>query len=243
MILIPFDRSIDWSRPPVVTITLILINLLLYFGWQGGEHQELLRAVEYWQESGLAAIELVLSLREDAREFLDIYRLRGLVSKYSDFIEHPIVMEVEREEDGETKREDEVLNRRKAIWLRPAGEVSEDEHAEFYKQLAHDFHAPVKTIHFNAEGTIEFKALLYLPESAPWEQLFGEYRQGLVGSTPRHHGVGELQIDLRQLWVLHHPSPQPELFFHRAAVGGGCLRLGRGHEQRHRPSGSLPGEL
>ncbi len=130
-------------------------------------------------EKETVGTDVILKLREDAREFLDPHRLRALVRKYSDFIEHPIVMEVEKEVDGETKREDEVLNRRKAIWLRSPDEVSKEDYAEFYKQIARDFRDPLQTIHFSAEGVIEFRALLYIPEAPPWEQLFGESKNGL----------------------------------------------------------------
>ncbi len=123
--------------------------------------------------------DVILKLREDALEFLEPYRLRELVRKYSDFIEHPIVMATEKEVDGEKKVEDEVLNSRKAIWLRSPSEVSKEDYAEFYKQIARDFKDPLETIHFSAEGVIEFKALLYIPEAPPWEQLFGENKNGL----------------------------------------------------------------
>ena len=134
---------------------------------------------EFSLEKEKAGTDVILKLREDAKEFLDEYRIRALVSKYSDFIEHPIVMAVEKEVDGEKKLEDEVLNSRKAIWLRSPSEVSAEDYSEFYKQIARDFKDPLETIHFSAEGVIEFKALLYIPEAPPWEQLFGENKNGL----------------------------------------------------------------
>ena len=85
--------------------------------------------------------------------------LRQLAKKYSDFVEHPIVMDVTKE----GKTEEETLNARKAIWLRPRSEVTQEEYNQFYKHLSHDMEDPVKTIHYSAEGAIEFKALLYLP--------------------------------------------------------------------------------
>lgn len=127
--------------------------------------------------------EVILHLRDDAKEFLQEYRLRRIVKKYSDFLEHPIVMEVEREEgEGdakETKRVKETLNSRKALWLRKPEEVTPAEHEEFYHQIAHDFNAPGRVIHFKAEGTLEYRALLYLPEQRPMDFFWGEPKTGL----------------------------------------------------------------
>lgn len=123
--------------------------------------------------------DVILHLREDSKEFLQPWRLRELVKKYSDFVEHPIVMDVEREEDKEKKVVEETLNSRKAIWLRPKSEITKEEYAEFYKHLTHDFQEPLRTIHYAAEGTIEFKALLYLPAEKPLDLLWGDSKRGL----------------------------------------------------------------
>ncbi|MBX9624837.1 MAG: molecular chaperone HtpG [Gemmataceae bacterium] len=118
--------------------------------------------------------DVILHLKDDAKEFLDPWRLRSLVRKFSDFIEHPVVMDVEEEKDGEKKTTEETLNRRKAIWLRPKSEVTADEYKEFYGQLSHDTEAPAATIHYAAEGKTEFKALLFIPAKKPlafdWEE-------------------------------------------------------------------------
>ena len=119
--------------------------------------------------------DVILHLRDDAKEFLDQWRLRQLVKKYSDFVEHPIVMEATK--DGKT--EEETLNVRKAIWLRPRSEVTQEEYNEFYKHLSHDTEKPFKTIHYSAEGTIEFKALLYLPAHKPFDLMWGDKPKGL----------------------------------------------------------------
>lgn len=119
--------------------------------------------------------DVILHLREDAKEYAEPYTLRMLVKKYSDFVEHPIVIDVEK--DG-TKSE-EVLNARKAIWLRNKSEISDDEYNAFYKHLAHDTHDPLKTIHYKAEGQLEFKALLYIPAQKPFDLMFGDSKKGL----------------------------------------------------------------
>ncbi len=83
--------------------------------------------------------DVTLHLKEDAREFLQEYRLRNLVRKFSDFIEHPVTLEVERTGEGEEKKKvEETLNARKAIWLRSKSEVTTEETTEFYKQISND---------------------------------------------------------------------------------------------------------
>jgi molecular chaperone HtpG len=119
--------------------------------------------------------DIVLHLKEDAKQFLDPYRLRTLVKKYSDFVEHPIVLVAEK--DGATN--EETINARKAIWLRNKSEVKEDEYLEFYKHLTHDHDKPLKTIHFSAEGQVEFKALLFVPSHRPFDLMWGDSDKGL----------------------------------------------------------------
>jgi molecular chaperone HtpG len=124
--------------------------------------------------------DVILHLREADKEYLDDWRLRTLVKKYSDFVEHPIVMDVEKEEEeGKKTVSEETLNSQKALWLRSKSEISQDEYVEFYKHLAHDHEKPAKIIHYSAEGAIEFKALLYIPEHKPFDLMFGESRKGL----------------------------------------------------------------
>jgi molecular chaperone HtpG len=119
--------------------------------------------------------DVILHLREDSKEYLEQYVLRNLVKKYSDFVEHPIVIDVEK--DG--AKTEETLNARKAIWLRNKSEITDDEYNAFYKHLAHDTENPLKTIHYKAEGQIEFKALLYLPSHKPFDLMWGDSKKGL----------------------------------------------------------------
>jgi molecular chaperone HtpG len=127
--------------------------------------------------------EVILHLRDDADEFLEEFRLRTIVRKYSDFIEHPVQMETTRTEgegdDAKTVTEMETLNSRQALWLRPADEVSDAEHEEFYHKISHDFRAPARHIHFAAEGTLEYRALLYLPAERPMDFMWTEPKAGL----------------------------------------------------------------
>lgn len=129
--------------------------------------------------------DIVLHLKEEEKKYLQEWEIRSIVKKYSDFIEHPIVMEVEREKQSDLDKsqrikvkEDETLNSRKAIWLKDKGEITEDDYNEFYKHISHDFSKPMKTIHYKAEGTSEFTALLYIPAKAPFNILYRDYKIG-----------------------------------------------------------------
>jgi molecular chaperone HtpG len=123
--------------------------------------------------------DVILHLKPDEKDFLSEYRLRGIVKKFSDFIEHPVVMEVQRGEGDDKKTAEETLNSRKAIWLRPKSENTPEEYAEFYKQITGDVEAPAKVIHYTAEGAQEFKVLVFLPSHRPLELQWGDYKAGL----------------------------------------------------------------
>ena len=133
--------------------------------------------------------EIVLHLKEDAEEYLEEWKLRKIVKQYSDFVEYPITMDVSREEtprdaegneiaDAEKKVTvtEETLNSRKALWTRPRNEISEDDYHEFYKHISHDFTDPLETIHWQVEGTTEFRALLYMPQHTLPEMTMPENR-------------------------------------------------------------------
>jgi molecular chaperone HtpG len=111
---------------------------------------------------------VTLHLKDDAREFLEPYRLRGLVKKFSDFIEHPVVLVETETQDGKTETKEDTLNSRKAIWLRPNREVTPDEYTEFYRTVSHDHEPPAKVLHFSVEGKTEFRALLFIPAAKPF---------------------------------------------------------------------------
>jgi molecular chaperone HtpG len=123
--------------------------------------------------------DVTLHLKDDAQEFLDPYRLRQLVRKFSDFVEHPIVLDVTEEKDGEKTTREEVVNNRQAVWLRPKNEVKPEEYAEFYKQISHDPEPPAKVLHFAVEGKTEFKALAFIPAHRPFAMDWEEPKGGL----------------------------------------------------------------
>jgi molecular chaperone HtpG len=129
--------------------------------------------------------EVILYVTKEEEKYLNDWEIRSVVKRYSDFIGHPIVMEVEREKESELKkgekyktREEETLNSMKALWLKDKSEATEEEYAEFYKHISHDATKPAKVIHFKAEGTTEFNALLYIPARAPFNILYKDFQIG-----------------------------------------------------------------
>jgi molecular chaperone HtpG len=124
--------------------------------------------------------DVILHLRDDAKEFLDSWRLRQIVKQYSDFIEHPIVMDVEKGEGDKKETKEETFNSRQAIWLRSKSEVKPEEYNEFYKSTGRDFEDPLKVIHVSAEGGVtEFKALMFIPAHRPMDFFYKEPKSGL----------------------------------------------------------------
>jgi molecular chaperone HtpG len=122
--------------------------------------------------------DVILHLREDAKDFLKDWKIRELVRNYSDFVEHPIFLELPGEK-GKEEEKAEPLNSRKAIWLRAKSEVSPEEYNQFYKHVSYDLEDPARVIHYSAEGGIEFKALLYIPKHRPLDLLWGDSHKGL----------------------------------------------------------------
>ncbi len=115
---------------------------------------------------------------DDDKDFTKEWVLRETVKRYSDFVEYPIQLEVERDvpaenEDAEPTKELrlETLNSMKPLWTRPREEITDAEHNEFYKHVARDWNDPLCTIHFRAEGTHEYTALLYVPAKKPFDIL------------------------------------------------------------------------
>jgi molecular chaperone HtpG len=119
--------------------------------------------------------EVVLHLRADQDEFLDDWRLRAIVRKYSDHITLPVVMP-STEKD---KTEDETINSASALWARPRNEIKQEEYDEFYKHVAHDFEPPLAHTHSRVEGKLEYISLLFVPRRAPFDLWDRERRHGI----------------------------------------------------------------
>ncbi|MEU6609229.1 molecular chaperone HtpG [Streptomyces shenzhenensis] len=107
------------------------------------------------------------------------WKIREIVKRYSDFITWPIRMVPEQREGDDTTPEPETLNSMKALWARSRDEVSDDEYHELYKHISHDWRAPLETVRFQAEGTFEYQALLFLPEHASHDLFTQGHQRGL----------------------------------------------------------------
>lgn len=119
---------------------------------------------------------VILHLRDDEDEFLDGFRLRNIIRKYSDHISLPISMPAE----GEDKAgELETVNSASALWARSKSEISDEEYNEFYKHVAHDFQDPLCHLHNRVEGKLEYTSLLYVPSKAPFDLWDRDSRHGI----------------------------------------------------------------
>lgn len=125
--------------------------------------------------------EITLFLREDEKEFLNEWRLREVISKYSDHIGLPVeILTKDYDDDGKEQGVKwEKINKAQALWTRAKGEISDDEYKEFYKHLSHDFADPLIWAHNKVEGNQEYTSLLYVPSKAPWDLFNREQQHGL----------------------------------------------------------------
>lgn len=138
--------------------------------------------------------DVIMTLKEDTDddkygEFLEEYRIRGLIRKYSDYIRYPIRMEVEKSRRKEDSPEDapeyenyaemETLNSMVPIWQRAKKDVTEEEYETFYREKFFDYEKPLRVIHYSTEGNVSFKALLYVPGKAPYDFYSKDFKQGL----------------------------------------------------------------
>lgn len=134
---------------------------------------------------------ITISLKADTddekySEYLEEYRLRGLIKKYSDYIRYPIRMITEHsrlkeggEDEYETVSEDETLNSMVPIWKKTTSEVSEEEYAQFYQEKYYDYEEPLRVIRKKAEGTSNFEALMFIPAHAPFDYYSKDFEKGL----------------------------------------------------------------
>ncbi|TVR08020.1 MAG: molecular chaperone HtpG [Planctomycetota bacterium] len=119
---------------------------------------------------------ITLHLKDDAKEFLETWRLRSLIKKYSDFVAYPVMLPKEVKEDEEP--EDEQVNESQALWTRPKDDISDEQYNEFYRGACKQWDEPATRLHFNVEGQLEFTALLFIPSQKPMD-LFERDRRGL----------------------------------------------------------------
>ncbi len=156
-----------------------------------------------WQSSGVDGYDITsaemdtygtqitLSIKkntddENYDEFLDEYKIKSLVKKYSDYIKYPIKMICTKQKlkDGseneyETYSEDETLNSMVPIWKKSKTQLNDEEYNNFYKEKFFDFEDPIKTIHTSADGLVSYTALMYIPAHAPYDYYTKEFKKGL----------------------------------------------------------------
>jgi len=131
--------------------------------------------------------EIVLHLREDEKEFLDEWRLRSIIGKFSDHVAIPVEMlkapepveEGDEDKAAAAEPEWEQVNRGTALWMRNKSEVSDEEYHEFYKNTCHDFEDPLTWAHNRVEGTNEYNSLLFVPSRAPFDMWDREPKHGV----------------------------------------------------------------
>ena len=141
-------------------------------------------------EKAAPGTDIIMTLKNDAEgedysRFLDEYELRNLIKKYSDYIRYPIRMEVEKSRKKEDSDEFEyytdweTMNSMVPLWQRNKKDVTDEEYESFYREKFFDYQKPLKTLHISAEGTVSFKALLYVPAKAPFDFYSKDYKGGL----------------------------------------------------------------
>ena len=134
--------------------------------------------------------DIILTLKADTEDedysaFLQEYTLRSLVRKYSDYIRYPIRMAISKSrkkedcDEYESYTEEETLNTMVPLWQRSKKDVTEEEYHTFYREKFFDYNKPLRTVHFSAEGTVSFKALLYIPGKAPYDFYTKDFKPGL----------------------------------------------------------------
>jgi molecular chaperone HtpG len=132
-------------------------------------------------ERAARGTEVTLHLREGEDEFLDEFRLRGIVKKYSDHITFPVLMQVQKHDDenDETTISEEQINSTQAIWQRNKNDIKDEEYHEFYKHIAHDFENPLSILHNRVEGNLEYTSLMFIPARAPFDLWDRQSRHGI----------------------------------------------------------------
>jgi molecular chaperone HtpG len=137
---------------------------------------------EYTVENALRTergTTVVLHLKEDAAEFADPYRLRQLITRYSDHLSFPVLMRKLGAKDSGGPAEYEAVNQAKALWTRPRTEIEDEEYQELYRHIAHDLEAPLAWSHNRVEGKREYTSLLYVPSRAPFDLWQRDAAHGL----------------------------------------------------------------
>lgn len=140
--------------------------------------------------------DIVLHMKDDAEEFLDSWRLRPIIRKWADHISWPITLR-ETKEDGTT--EDKAANEGTALWRKSKSEITPEQYTEFYRHIARAFDEPYATMHWHAEGTTEFTALLFLPSARPFD-FMEQSRESRIHLHVRRMFITD-EADLLPSWM------------------------------------------
>ncbi|MEH7484388.1 molecular chaperone HtpG [Neobacillus drentensis] len=142
-------------------------------------------------EKDSVGTEIILKIKENSEdenydEYLEEYRLKAIIKKYSDFIRYPIKMDVTNrrlkegsESEYEDYQEEEIINSMVPIWKKNKSELTDADYENFYKEKRYGFDKPIKHIHINVEGTIRYNSILYIPEKTPFDFYSKEFEKGL----------------------------------------------------------------
>jgi len=123
--------------------------------------------------------KITLHIKDDEKEFLDDYRLRSIISKYSDHITVPIMMIKPAAEDSDEAIEYEMINKANAFWMQDKKELKQEDYDEFYKSLTYDFEAPLAQLHNRVEGKLDYTSLLFIPAKAPFDMWEPKRKGGI----------------------------------------------------------------
>jgi len=138
---------------------------------------------------------------EDPADFLEVDAIRDVVKRWSDFVEHPIRIAYAEEEDGQKEQRTETLNSQRPLWARSKDEIRREEYDEFYRRLAHDWTPPAEVVHFKAEGTTEYVALLFVPGQRPMDLFDGSKGRSKIALYVRRVLILEECEDLLPSWL------------------------------------------
>jgi molecular chaperone HtpG len=150
--------------------------------------------IEPMEEPAPRGTAVVLKLRDDAKEFLDEYRLRQIVRSYSDHIAVPILLQGEAKDGDKAEPNDpEQINEASALWTRPKSEITDEQYKEFYHHVAHAFDDPWARLHVQAEGVVSYQALLFVPGTPPFDLYDPQRQHGVKLYVRRVFITGDLE--------------------------------------------------
>ena len=172
----------------VVTVTSRALGADEAFKWEseGADGYTIMPA-----DKDSVGTEIVLKIKENTEddqydEYLEEYRLRAIIKKYSDFIRYPIKMDVktrrpkaDAENEFEEVQEEQTINSMVPIWRKNKGELTDEDYVNFYNEKRYGFDKPLKHIHVKADGAVVYNAILFIPENTPFDYYTKEYEKGL----------------------------------------------------------------